>query len=41
MALLGILGPVVAKFFVLSDTARQYLIMMLIFTAFYVFAYLC
>mgnify|MGYP005761301353 CR=1 FL=1 len=39
MALLGILGPVVAKFFVLSDTARQYLIMMLIFTAFYVFAY--
>lgn len=39
MALLGILGPVVAEFFVLSDTARQYLIMMLIFTAFYVFAY--
>ncbi|WP_455501359.1 MATE family efflux transporter [Gemmiger sp.] len=39
MALLGVVGPIVAKFFVLSETARQYLIMMLLFTAVYVFAY--
>ena len=39
MALLGILGPMVAEFFVLSETARQYLIIMLIFTAIYLFAY--
>lgn len=39
MALLCILGPVVAKFFVLSETAKQYLILMLVFTAVYVFAY--
>ena len=39
MGVLCIVGPIVATFFVLSDTARQYLIIMLIFTAFYVFAY--
>lgn len=39
MALLCVLGPVVAEFFVLSETARQYLILMLIFSGFYVFAY--
>lgn len=39
MALLGILGPIVSEFFVLSKTAKQYLIFMLIFSAFYVFAY--
>lgn len=39
MALLGVVGPIVARFFVLSETARQYLIIMLVFTAVYVFAY--
>lgn len=39
MILLCIIGPVLAYFFVLTDTARHYLIMMLIFTALYVFAY--
>lgn len=39
MALLCILGPIVAEFFVLSEVAKQYLIMMLIFSAFYVFAF--
>lgn len=39
MALLCILGPIVAEFFVLTETARNYLIIMLIFSAFYVFAY--
>jgi len=39
MALLAILGPAAAEFFVLSDTARQYLIFMLIFSGFYVFAF--
>lgn len=39
MALLCILGPIVAEFFVLTETAKQYLIAMLIFSAFYVFAY--
>ncbi len=39
MALLCVLGPIVAEFFVLSETARQYLILMLIFSGFYVFAY--
>lgn len=39
MALLAVIGPVLAYFFVLTDTARQYLIMMLLFTALYVFAY--
>lgn len=39
MLLLCILGPIVAEFFVLSETAKQYLVAMLIFSAFYVFAY--
>lgn len=39
MVLLCLIGPVLAHFFVLTDTARKYLITMLIFTAFYVFAY--
>lgn len=39
MVLLAILGPVVAKYFILTETARQYLIIMLIFTGLYVFAY--
>ena len=39
MALLCILGTIVAEFFVLSETAKQYLITLLIFSAFYVFAY--
>ncbi|MCM1192847.1 MAG: MATE family efflux transporter [Butyrivibrio sp.] len=39
MALLCLLGPVVAKYFVLSPTAGQYLIVMLVFSGFYVFAY--
>lgn len=39
MLLLCALGPIAAKFFVLSQTAKQYLIFMLIFSAFYVFAY--
>lgn len=39
MALLCMIGPIVAEFFVLSETARQYLIIMLVFTAVYVFAY--
>lgn len=39
MGILCILGPIVAKFFVLTENAREYLIAMLIFSAFYVFAY--
>ena len=39
MVLLCILAPIVTHFFVLTDTAKQYLIIMLIFTAFYLFAY--
>lgn len=39
MALLCAIGPVLAHFFVLTEAARAYLITMLIFTAFYVFAY--
>ena len=39
MILLCILGPVATVFFVLTETARQYLIVMLIFTGIYVFAY--
>lgn len=39
MGLLAILAPIVAHYFVLSETAKQYLIIMLIFSAFYVFAY--
>ena len=39
MALLCILGPVLANCFVLTSTARSYLIMMLLFMALYVFAF--
>lgn len=39
MALLGVVSPIVARFFVLSETARRYLIIMPVFTAVYVFAY--
>ncbi|MCM1176058.1 MAG: MATE family efflux transporter [Blautia sp.] len=39
MALLCILRPVVAEFFVLSETAKQYLIIMLLFSGVYVFAF--
>ena len=39
MLLLSAIGPVLAYFFVLTETARQYLILMLLFMALYVFAY--
>lgn len=39
MILLCIIGPILANFFVLTETAKQYLIIMLIFTVVYVFAY--
>ena len=39
MLLLCILGPIATMFFVLTETAREYLIIMLIFTGIYVFAY--
>lgn len=39
IALLCVAGPVVTRFFILSETAGQYLIIMLAFTAVYVFAY--
>ena len=39
MILLAVIGPVLAYFFVLTDTAREYLIMMLLFMALYVVAY--
>ena len=39
MVLLCIIGPPLAYFFVLTDTAREYLICMLLFMALYVFAY--
>lgn len=39
MVLLAILGPIVAEFFVLTETAKQYLIVMLLFSALYLFAY--
>lgn len=39
MVLLCILGPVATVFFVLTETAKQYLIIMLVFTGIYVFAY--
>ena len=39
MVLLMIIGPIVARFFVLSDTARECLIIMLVFSGLYVFAY--
>ena len=39
MVLLFVLTPFIVAFFVLSDTARQYLIWMLFFSGLYVFAY--
>lgn len=39
MLLLSIIGPIATMFFVLTETARQYLIIMLIFTGIYVLAY--
>jgi len=39
MVLLAGLGPVVTRYFILTETARQYLVIMLIFTGLYVFAY--
>lgn len=39
LILLCILGPIATMFFVLTETAKQYLIVMLIFTGIYVFAY--
>ena len=39
MALMGVAGPVILHFFVLTETARAYLVYMLIFTAIYAFAY--
>lgn len=39
MILLGAIGPVLAYFFVLTETARHYLILMLLFMGLYVFAY--
>lgn len=39
MLLIGIIGPMLTYFFVLTNTARQYLIWMLLFMALYVFAY--
>lgn len=39
MALLCILGPVIAEFFILSEAAKEYLVIMLVFTAVYIFAY--
>lgn len=39
MALLCVLSPIVTHFFVLSDNAKHYLTAMLVFSAFFVFAY--
>lgn len=39
MLSLCIIGPIIAEFFVLTETAKHYLVIMLIFTAVYVFAY--
>lgn len=39
MGLLLLLAPLMVLFFVLSETAKQYLIWMLVFSALYVFAY--
>lgn len=39
IALLCVIGPIVTAFFVLTETARQYLIAMLIFSGIYLFAY--
>ncbi|MBE6715411.1 MAG: MATE family efflux transporter [Ruminococcaceae bacterium] len=39
MGLLCVLAPIVTAFFVLTETAKQYLIFMLLFSGLYVFAY--
>lgn len=39
MLLLCIIGPIATMFFILTETAKQYLIIMLIFTGIYVLAY--
>lgn len=39
MALLGLVGPLVYAFYVLEPAAKQYLIYMLVYTTFYMFAY--
>ncbi len=39
MLLLCILAPVITEFFILLETSKHYLVIMLIFSAFYVFAY--
>ena len=39
MALMGVVGPIILHFFVLTESARQYLVYMLCFTALYAFAY--
>lgn len=39
MALVAVCGPIASAFFILTETARQYLIAMMIFNAFYSFAY--
>lgn len=39
MVLLWVLSPIVTHFFVLSDNAKHYLTAMLVFSAFFVFAY--
>ncbi len=39
LVLLCIIGPILTYFFVLTETAKAYLIMMLVFTAIYLFAY--
>lgn len=39
MLLLCAIGPVLAHFFILTPQAKEYLILMLLFMAFYVFAY--
>ena len=39
MLLLCVIGPALAYFFILTETARFYLLMMLLFMALYVFAY--
>ena len=38
-SLMGIAGPIILHYFILTETARQYLVYMLWFTALYVFAY--
>lgn len=39
LLLLCMIGPLLAEFFVLTETAKHYLVMMLLFTALYVFAF--